>query len=1022
MRNLLIGFCSMAATAATAAGTFDGHPVQVRLDAEAPAKLFAVSNGTLTEAAGDGGARIWRWAINPGQTSELNLLPTHPLAAALRYYDVFAFEFRVAAGEINGLDFRALGQVSGAEANKAHEWHLAVRTTPPSVWHLRQLDLSRPCWYPWDDPDGEGSGLFRLSCLALAPGTVVELRQITLTRGLLRLKPDYEPPITWPVLTTAPDGTATYALEHRVLNGTGQPVTVEAQVVSPHAKFRVGLVAVTAPPAPETPVPAPAANASLPMKNQAVGRFAVSASLSAADLAALPELYEEPVRIVFSAKEIPEAECVWQSVLVRPLSPAVKRQAVLPPQELDTVRQALQAKNEPLLKAVGMHAILRGADEFLTKKLLHIPTSHQHPGSYYDGDWRPAETMPEAINTKTGEREFGTPRASYTWKMYFGYPGFACTNLGRAYLFTQDEKYAQKAVELFRLYARQYRELQWGTTQNSQPWDRAPVNLSSSRTAASSTYGSNMYFRDFCKLLSMVADSPSWTDADRTEFYQGFVLPYATEVMKFPGGLSNMTDITNHNVLLLGLACRDANLVRWALKSDPGLLSRLLDIDSDGFSSEGRPVNYQFAGMTEYLPSIGFLVNSGLPADFPRERLLAAVRMPFQRAALNGVIPNTGDCGRGQGARRNELADALIPLFPQEEWLYAAGATPLRLLLAGRQQDGNAWKTLLEPAPRLFAGAGMGILRAGTTAEIQVMATLDYGRNVFHAGLDRQQITLQAFGLVFTHGPGSLYNAGSGGITRSDDAKLNSFITHGSLSHNVIMIDGRDQLPAVGELLAWSAAPELQLCVSRVAGLQPGVTHTRGLVLTRQTVILLDRLESEQPHSYDFVYHNFGTLAPGPGWTPEPAAEPLGKEANYDNISNLQRLRGTGPLRLTWDLTAQAEEQAAKAAKKDEKPAVVPIHLALWQLPLAAGSEAWTGTTGLNNPNNGKCPDTAPSLFHRVKGPRAEFATVLEPNRGAPTVTGVARADAGGITVTWADGTKQTFNLEELCQRFKATK
>ena len=33
--------------------------------------------------------------------------------------------------------------------------------------------------------------------------------------------------------------------------------------------------------------------------------------------------------------------------------------------------------------------------------------------------------------------------------------------------------------------------------------------------------------------------------------------------------------------------------------------------------------------------------------------------------------------------------------------------------------------------------------------------------------MDRNQITLCAFGRVFTHGTGSLYNAGSGGITPS---------------------------------------------------------------------------------------------------------------------------------------------------------------------------------------------------------------------------------------------------------------
>lgn len=998
----LIGVAGLALLANAVAA---GHPPTMDLCAEPPGALFEVVNGEVSEA--DGQVAVLRWAVKTGQTSHLQVRREHPLAMRLRYYDRLDFEFRVASGELSQMDVRALGHVSGVFQYKAHEWHVANRTTERGVWHSRQLDLSRPAWYPWDNPDGEGGEYFRFQALGIAPGTVVELRNVRLSRHVLVLKPDYELPVTWPVATNNADGSVAYSILYGVLNAAGRPVTAVGRVASAHERFALQLVA---PGAEEGGIEARA-----DLKNGKTALFTLRATMSVADIRATPELYEEPLRLEFSPADAAEAVCRWSGVLVRPFSPTTRRQVVVPAAELEHVRRAVAEGDQVVLDLVNWRKIKDGADAFLAKELLHIPTAHQHPGSFYQGKWRPAERMPEAVNLETGEKEFGTDRADHTWKMYFGYPGYALEHLGLAYLYSGDEKYAAKAVELFRLYAQQYPELLWGPLFGGVPWHRAPVLLAASRMARSSTYGSNWYFKSHCRLLSMIADSPSWTDADRRAVYERFVVPYATEIMKFPGGINNMTDITNHNLLLLGLAFRDAHLVRWATKTDPGVISRLRDIDGDGFSSEGRPLNYHFAGMSEYLPAIAYLGNSGLDVAFPKDKLLAALRMPFYRSTLDGRVPSSGDCGRGGGVRRNPLADYLLPLFPDEDWLYDLGASPLRLHLAGRKDDPQAWRTLIDTRPHLFREAGMAVLRHGETVETQVMATLDYGRNVMHAALDRNQLTLAAFGKTFTHGPGSLYNAGSGGIVRSTDARLNAFVGHGSLSQNVVMVDRLDQLPAIGELLAWSDEPGFQVAVSRVGGIRPGVAHTRGLVLTRGLVIVLDRIESDAEHLYDFVYHNFGTLTPGPGWTAAPAEAPLGDTANYGNIIEPRRLTGSGLLALEWVLTGQIREHERLQLEKQGQPPPT-VGLRLWHAA-PAGAEFYTGTTGLNNPNTGNMPEAAPSLFSRVRAREARFATVLEPHRGESTVTAVTAAEGNGITISLAGGDSVTIALEALLDR-----
>lgn len=996
----VLGLAMMACT--TGMG---GQPDSEPLMPENAKELFSAVNGKIGTAELDG-IPVIRWSVNAGQTSRLELRTDNPLFLRLRYYDRFEFEFRVVSGEISNMDMQALGHVSGAYQSKVHEWHLAVHGQAQQDWRSRQLDLARPAWYPWDNPDGDGGGFFRLSALALVPDTVIELRGLRFSRAILRLKPDFELPVTWPVLTRNADGSANYTVEYMIYNAAGQPVEVEGAVVSGHKRFEVSLknanAAAGAPP-----------GAKVALKSNQVGTFELTAKIKADDIKATDELYEEALELTFSIVGDNDSTCRWKGFLVRPLSTELHRQVVIPQHDLEIIRSKIAAGDTNMRTLSGIENVLKSADGFLAKKLMHIPFDYSHPGSLQAGDWAVGESMPEIVNTKTGEREFGTFHAAYIWKQYLGYGG-ALENLGKAYLYTQDEKYAAKALELFALYAQQYKEQPWGSGYG-MPWDRSPVGLATSRVAGASTYGSNWYFKGHCKLLSMTADSPAWTKEKRSDVYLNFVLPYATEIMKFPGGINNMTNITNHNLLLLGLVFDDATMVRWATSTDAGIISRLGDIDDDGFSSEGRPLNYHFAGMAEYLPAIASLDNSGLKIKYPREKLLAAFRMPFKRAALNGRVPGSGDCGRGQGIGPNGLADQFTAIFPEEDWLYGAGASPLTCSLAGKTPQPNEWQKLLSAEPILFKQAGLAILRSGTTADTQVMATLDYGRNIMHAALDRNQITLIAFGKVFTQGPGSLYNVGTGGITLSSDPHLNSFASHGTLGQNVVLVDQQDQLPAVGQLVAWRAEPDMQIAVSRVDGIAPGVSHIRAMVLVKGVLVVLDRMISEKEHNYDFTYHNFGEMALGDAWKAVQVTAPLATTANYDNIISLNKLQGSGDLRLEWDLTNQIPLQ-----DKSKPVATAPptAKLSLWQCN-SDGGEMYTGTTGLNNPNNGNSPDRAPSLFHRIRGKTANFATVLEPHKGQSSIRAVRFPSASSAVISWGDDSETVIALDKLLDKEK---
>lgn len=964
--------------------------------------LFSSKSGTFGVVT-NAGETVMRWQPEAGQEAVLEIPADSPLLEKMKSMDRMNLEYRIVSGRINDLGFTMRGLVSGHRRYKVHSTGLAHATTTKGEWHARYLELSRPNWFPWDNPDGDGADqFFRFSTLALEPGTVIEFRNISANTGWLQLKPDFELPVTWPFPTLKPDGSLEYRIVWQLLNASGKSDFLNASLLSTHDKFKVSFVTN---------------DVDLRVGSYSGGfPFEMVAVISADDARKAPPLYAEPVRVKFSLKNRPDVAVFWQGQLVAPLPAGTRRQVVFNEPDLADARLAAANPTGDLAKALDLTKILARADDFKSKKLLQIPTGHQWPGSVPPPEWLVTDTMCQISNKLTGAREFSTYRAGLVWKKYLEYPGFAAENLGQAYLFTGDESYATQAVAYFTLMGEQYPLLPLNKAFELS-WAGGPATLGASRWSNGSTYGGSMFMRNQSRLLNMVSESPAWTDQKRASVYTNFVVPYCLEVIKFDGGMNNQTDIGNHNVLLMGLAFQDPGLVKWALQHDGGILSRLYDIDLDGYSSEGRPIGYHMAGMAEYLPSLAYLKNSGLALPVAWDRLLAAFRMPFLRAGLNGRIPNSGDCARWQSAALNPHVDYVAAFFPEEKWLdlIAAGTTPSmkirRFKQGGAVPDKDRWMSLLSSKPHLFPHAGMAILRTGETPETQIMATLDYGLNIYHGHLDRQQFTLMAFGKTFTHGFGSTYNVGKGGMTNGPE-ELKNVPYSSSLFQNVILVDRESQIPAVGKLLAWSDKPDRQVAVARVDGIRPGVSHTRGVVLTQGLVILLDRVESDQPHLYDWVYHNFGELNLGAGWTATPEPVPLGtsKSVGYPTIQELRALKGEGSLTLNWDLTHQIDTQAKRTNTQEILP---PIHLDFRQVCSESG-RLYTGVTGLNNPNTKTVWDRAPSVFNRVEGKTVFWATVLAPYGAESPVSSIAKAGPDGVTVTLKNGTVLSESLDEL--------
>jgi hypothetical protein len=84
-----------------------------------------------------------------------------------------------------------------------------------------------------------------------------------------------------------------------------------------------------------------------------------------------------------------------------------------------------------------------------------------------------------------------------------------------------------------------------------------------------------------------------------------------------------------------------------------------------------------------------------------------------------------------------------------------------------------------------------------------------------------------------------------------------------SMAHNLVLVDGKSQAPADGQLLAAVGTSRITAASVQLAAAYPGTltSWTRDLImLPGGLAIVLDRLEANEPHRFDYVLHPYGAF------------------------------------------------------------------------------------------------------------------------------------------------------------------
>ncbi|MEM7114627.1 MAG: heparinase II/III family protein [Chloroflexota bacterium] len=387
------------------------------------------------------------------------------------------------------------------------------------------------------------------------------------------------------------------------------------------------------------------------------------------------------------------------------------------------------------------------------------------------------------------------------------------------------------------------------------------------------------------------------TEAERTAVADNLLRPAAELIMLNNEGRHNHQTWYNTGVGVVGFVLNEKEYIWYALLKDDSSMAYQLDksVTGDGMWYEGS-MHYQFYVLRAFWPLMEATHHAGFNVyENPKYKALFDFMVTYADPDLQ--MPNLGDGRVVNLADRDrvtyyELAYARFGDPRYLPILETSYRNDLNALLYGAAEFGEpetpAWET------QIYEKSDLVVLRAGEGEE-QLQATVNYmGYQGGHSHADQLSMVLYGLGQPLAPDPGS--------IRYRIPAQEGWFKQ--TLSHNALVVDGLSQERAVpGQLTQFVAGEQLQMATVTHDTLYPGVDLARTLLLNEDYVIDIYRAESEEPHVYDWVYHNLGKFSsedlpflpvaeplihPNPEPPEQPSVRPLGFMGGYDYLRDVQ--------------------------------------------------------------------------------------------------------------------------------------
>jgi hypothetical protein len=430
---------------------------------------------------------------------------------------------------------------------------------------------------------------------------------------------------------------------------------------------------------------------------------------------------------------------------------------------------------------------------------------------------------------------------------------FFFTQLGFAYWYTQDKKYARKFIEL------------------SSSWIRSTIN-NLGKLKCDNPFEVAARINAWIWAHFLFLHSPLWEAEAHRQFLRalGLLAEYLYQVVEYhcPG---------NHILLEAKSLALCAELFPefkraglWKKKAWR-ILRKELDkqICSDGVHSELSTMYHCI--VTGELTELMLFSNLNHIVEIENFEQIIHKMAEFWiwMGSTDNYIPLFGDAYLEDAYQRFNTAAIIIVISNNDRFLRETfDPCDQTYWVLGSEN----WKERLpdlafsppEVPGKAFKSAGYFVSRSGWGPSSSILVwdcgPVGYHANLYHSHLDTLSFSLVVKGVPFLIDPG----------TDEHDLKLRQYL-RGTSVHNTVIIDGQDQSiltmnnevwhPANPSLLLWGSIPNVDVMLGSHDGykrLSPPARHTRLVVNMREKYwLIIDRIDGRGWHKGEQIFHTF---------------------------------------------------------------------------------------------------------------------------------------------------------------------
>ncbi|HOE12548.1 MAG TPA: heparinase II/III family protein [bacterium] len=461
------------------------------------------------------------------------------------------------------------------------------------------------------------------------------------------------------------------------------------------------------------------------------------------------------------------------------------------------------------------------------------------------------ETRPEShICPRCGKLYQGSPYNEAWISLYNDQVATHLRNLGMAYLLTDEIRYAEKAAEMFRRYARLYPALPLHDIYGGQRHTAARLYAQ--------TLDEAIWVLEMLWGLDAVYDSPAFSEEDRQVVESNLLCPILATLSRTDIGFGNYQAWVTSAIGALGYFVGDENAIRQALAGPLGYNETLEHgYGEDGFSLEGS-VGYHYYGLTGLLYLGKIAATNG--DTLWNERIRQVLFAPLYYMEPDGSFPTMNDAGPahlGSYIRLFEVANTLSadPLIDRILTLYyndlGYSRSHYSALFSGADFDPS---TGVIDLGDVSSPSGIAVLR-GDGEEMPLMVMMDHdvhgGR---HGHYDKLNIILYGQGreLIPDLGTGSY-------VSNLLDGWLRRTVAHNTVVTGELGQDSGNEAisPLSFSRMEFSS---VQVVSSKAdAGVYPGEAQVERTIIKVEDdyLLIMDRIENAVP-PVDIVWHSLG--------------------------------------------------------------------------------------------------------------------------------------------------------------------